>query len=130
MFTNAQAFDFSAFSAPIQQIAELNTAIFNKAFSAQQAAAQNLLTLSQARATAAMEINDVEGFVAFVSEQSDIAKSSTQELVESTLVGAKEAEAYFAQIQAIVSKSQETAVKTAPAALKSVAKKAASEKTA
>ena len=91
MFNNIPATDFSAFSAPIQKIVDLNTAIFTKVFEAQQAAAKKQMSLSQARAKAAMEIKDVEGFTAFVTEQSEIAKSSMQELTESTQVAAKDA---------------------------------------
>ncbi len=93
MFNNIPAVDFSAFAAPIQKIVDLNTAAITKAFEAQQAAAKDLLSLSQARAKAAMEIKDVDGFTAFVTEQSEIAKSSFQELTESTQVATEDATA-------------------------------------
>ena len=124
MFNNIPAVDFSAFAAPIQKIIDLNTAAITKAFEAQQAAAKDLLSLSQARAKAALEIKDVDGFTAFVTEQSEIAKSSFQELTESTQVATEDAKAYFAEVQAILTESQEVVAKAAPDP-KPIAKKAA-----
>ncbi|MEH6578120.1 MAG: hypothetical protein V7731_13675 [Amphritea sp.] len=122
MFNNIPAVDFSAFAAPIQKIIDLNTAVITKTFEAQQAAAKDLLSLSQARTKAALEIKDVDDFTAFVTEQSEIAKSSFQELTESTQVATEDAKAYFAEVQAILTESQEVVAKAAP---KPIAKKAA-----
>ncbi len=124
MFNYIPAVDFSAFAAPIQKIIDLNTAAITKAFEVQQAAAKDLLSLSQARTKAALEIKDVDGFTAFVTEQSEIAKSSFQELTESTQVATEDAKAYFAEVQAILTESQEVVAKAAPAP-KPIAKKAA-----
>ncbi|OMH26630.1 phasin family protein [Motiliproteus sp. MSK22-1] len=115
MFNNISATDFSSFAAPIQKIVDLNTATLTKVFEAQQAAAKKQMSLSQARAKAAMEIKDVEGFTAFITEQSEIAKSSMQDLTESTQTAAKDAKAYFAEVQAILTESQEVVAKAVPA---------------
>ena len=123
MFNNIPTVDFSAFAAPIQKIVDLNTAVIIKALEEQQAIAKNLLSVSQARTKAALEIKDVDGFAAFVTEQSEITQSSFQELAESTQVASKDANAYFVEVQAILTESQETVVKAAPA-LKPITKKA------
>ncbi|MEH6624823.1 MAG: hypothetical protein V7739_00125 [Motiliproteus sp.] len=139
MFNNMPAVDFSAFAAPmknmdlsafaaftapIQKIVDLNTATFTKAFEAQKAAAENQMSLCQARAQAAMEIKDVEGLTAFVTKQTEMAQSSIQELTESTQVAAKDAQSYFTKVQAILTEGQAVVTKAAPAK-KSAAKKAA-----
>ncbi len=129
MFNTLPAADFSAFAAPVQKIVDLNTAILSKAFATQQTAAKNLMTLSQARATAALEIKDVDSFVAFASEQAEITESSMLELAENTQAAAQDAKAYFAEVQAILTEGQEVVAKAAPV-LKPVAKKAASTKAA
>ena len=110
--------DFAAIFAPVQKIVDLNTAVVTKAFEAQKAAAKSQAELFQARAKCAMEIKDVEGLTAFVTEQSEIAKSSLAELTETSKTAAEEVKAYFAEVQALIS---ETQVKTKEVAVKKAA---------
>ena len=125
MLNTIPATDFSAFFAPVQKIIDLNTTVVTKAFEAQKAAAQSQAALFQARAKAAMQIKDVEGLTAFVTEQSEIAKTSLAELTETSKIAAEEVKAYFAEVQALMSETQakakDVAVKKAAAAPKKAA---------
>ncbi len=129
MFNNIPAFDLNAFTATIEKIVALNTATITKAAETQQAAARSLLTLSQERAKAALEIKDPEGYITFVTEQAEIARSTIEELLKNSQAATRDAEAYFAEIQAILSESQEAAAKAASAS-KSATQKAPAKKAA
>jgi len=114
MFNSIPAVDFSAFSAfpaPVQKLAALNTAVFTKAVEAQKAAVESQTALFQARAKAAMSIKDAAGLSAFINEQSELAKSSVAEMTANSKVAAEEIKAYFAEVQALLSQTQEVAVK-------------------
>ena len=115
MFNTIPAVDFTAFPAPVQKLIDLNTAVVTKAVEAQKAAAQSQVTLFQARAKAAMEIKDVAGLTAFVTEQTEIAKTSFAELTESSKAAAEEIKAYFVEVQALLSQTQDVVVKKAAA---------------
>jgi len=119
MFKTTPALDFAAFSAPVQKLVDLNTTVFTKAFEAQKATAQSQASLFQARAKAAMEIKDVAGFTAFVTEQTEIAKTSFADLTASSKTAAEEVKAYFADVQALLNQTKDAAVtavkKAAPA---------------
>lgn len=123
MFNTIPTVDFSSYVISTQKIIDLNTAAITKALETQQIAAKNLLSLSQARAKAAMEIKDIDDFSAFVTEQSEIVKSSIEEVTDSTQVAAEDAKTYFEEIQAILVENQEIAAKSA-STLTPIAKKA------
>ncbi len=116
MFNNIQAADFSAFGAPVQKLIDLNTATVSKAFELQQAAAEKQIAQSQASFKAALEIKDVEGFTAFVTEQSEIAKANLETLQGDVQAAAESTKAYFAEVQAILTEGQNTVVKAVKAA--------------
>ncbi len=133
MFNQFQNVDFSLFTVPAQKITDLNVATFNAAFEAQQAAAKSLVSLTEERSKAAMEIKDFDGFVAFAKAQGEIAQSSAQTLAEDSKVVVANAQTYFAAVQSILTDSQEAVKATvsslsvvpAAPAKKAVAKKAA-----
>jgi argonaute-like protein implicated in RNA metabolism and viral defense len=114
MFNSIPTADFSAFSAPVQKLVELNTAVITKAVEAQKAAVQSQAAQFQARVQAAMNIKDAAGFSAFITEQTELAKSSVTELTENSTVATAQIQAYFAEVQALLSETQD-AVKTASA---------------
>ncbi len=113
MFKNIQATDFSAFSAPVQKLIELNTATMTKAFELQQAAAMQQIAQSQASLKAALEIKDVEGLTAFVTKQSETAKANLETLQAEAQVSAESTKAYFAEVQAILTEGKDAVVKAA-----------------
>ncbi|MEH6824361.1 MAG: phasin family protein, partial [Motiliproteus sp.] len=94
MFKNIQAADFSAFGAPVQKLIELNTATMTKAFEFQQAAAKKQMAQSQASLKAALEIKDAKGLTSFVTEQSEIAKTTLEALKADTQVSVEASKAY------------------------------------
>ena len=113
MLNTIQAADFSAFGAPVQKLIELNTAAMTKAFELQQAAAQKQVAQSQASLKAAMGIKDAEGLTSFVTEQSEIAKTSLEALKTEAEVATESAKAYFSEVQAILAESKDVIVKAA-----------------
>ena len=113
MFNNLPAADFSVFAAPVQKLIELNTAAMTKAFELQQAAAQKQIAQSQASFKAALEIKDADGLTSFVTEQSEIAKTSLEALKTEAEVATESAKAYFSEVQAIMAESKDVIVKAA-----------------
>ncbi len=113
MFNNIKTADFSAFGAPVQKLIELNTATMTKAFELQQAAAKKQMAQSQASLKAALEIKDAKGLTSFVTEQSEIAKTTLEALKANTQVSVEASKAYFAEVQAILAETKDTVVKAA-----------------
>lgn len=112
----------------MQKIADLNVAKIEAAVEAQKATTQSLVELTEARVKAATEIKDYDGFVAFVKEQSELAQSSVEQLIEDSKGAIEDAKAYGEEIQKILGEVAEVpaakpAAKKAPA--RAAAKKAA-----
>ncbi len=116
MFKNIQATDFSALGAPVQKLIDLNTATMTKAFELQQAAAEKQIAQSQASLKAALEIKDADGLTAFVTEQSEIAKTNLEALTAEAQVSVENSKAYFAEVQAILTEGKDAVVKAAATA--------------
>ncbi|MFT6913882.1 MAG: hypothetical protein ACJAWL_000168 [Motiliproteus sp.] len=106
MFKTIPAVDLSAFSAPVQKLVELNTAVITKAVEAQKAGLESQTAQFQARVQAAMNIKDAAGFSEFITEQTELAKSSVTELTENSKVATEQVQAYFAEVQALLSETQ------------------------
>lgn len=111
MFNNIPAADFSAFTAPVQKIIDLNTATATKAFELQKAAAEKQIAQSQAAFKAALEIKDPEGFNAFVAEQSELAKANLEAMKAESQAAVESAKAYFTEVQAILNETKDLVVK-------------------
>ncbi len=116
--------DFTKALESMQKIADLNVAKIEAAVEAQKAAAQSLVELTEARVKAATEIKDYDGFVSFVKEQSELAQSSVEKLVEDSKVAVEDAQAYGEEVQKILGEATEVPA-AKPAAKKAAAKPAA-----
>ncbi len=112
MLNNIPTVDFSAFTAPMQKLVELNVAKFESAVAAQQDAAKALVELTETRAKAAAEIKDVDGFVSFFKEQAELAQENATKLAEDSKTAVQEAQAYGEEVQKILTESTD-AVKDA-----------------
>ncbi|OEY65096.1 hypothetical protein [Marinobacter sp. X15-166B] len=121
MFNTIPTVDFSAFGTPVQKLIELNTATFTKALEAQQAAVEKQTAQVQADFKAFTEIKDVEGLTSFVTAKTEDAKANFEALKSEAETLAQNTQAYFAEVQAILT---ESLTPVAPAA-KASAKKAA-----
>lgn len=134
MFKDFSSFDFSIFTTPALKVIELNTAILGKVLDDQQTAAKSLLALSEERIKAALAIKDYDSLLAFFNEQSEIAKTSAEELTGKSQSLAKEAEEYLSKLQVIVTDSQEAVAevvaKEMPGLVPVTAKKPAAKKAA
>lgn len=118
--------DFTKAFKSMQKITDLNVAKIEAAVEAQKAATQSLVKLTEARVKAVSEIKDYDGFVAFVKNQSELAQSSVEQLIEDGKGAAEDAKAYGSEIQQILGKVTEIAKPVVKkAAAKSATKKAA-----
>ena len=119
--------DFTKAFESMQKIADLNVAKIEAAVEAQKAATQGLVELTEARVKAATEIKDYDGFVAFVKEQSELAQTSVEKLIEDSKGAVEDAQAYGEEVQKILGEVAEAPAKPAakPAVKKAAAKKAA-----
>ncbi len=127
MFNNLPTADFSAFTAPVQKLIELNTATMTKAFELQKAAIEKQIAQSQADFKAVLEIKDVEALTSFVTVKSEAAKASLATLKAESEVATESAKAYFAEVQAILTEGKDAVVQAATpkaAVTKTAAKKA------
>ncbi|SFG52057.1 hypothetical protein [Neptunomonas qingdaonensis] len=113
MFNNLPTADFSAFSAPVQKLVELNTATFTKAFELQKATAEKQIAQAQADFKALSSIKDVEALTSFVNTKSEEAKANLEALQTEAQASVASSQAYFAEVQAILSES--TSAAKAPA---------------
>ncbi|MCP4125956.1 MAG: hypothetical protein GY753_02700 [Gammaproteobacteria bacterium] len=132
MFKEFQSLNNSLFSVPVQKIIDLNIATFNAVVKTQQAESESLLSLAEERSKAALKINDLDDFIAFMKEQGEITQTNAQKFIDGNNVAVKDAQVYISEVQAIMSDSQAAVKKSvenlavAPApAKKSAAKKAA-----
>ncbi len=132
MFNEFQNLNNSLFSVPVQKIIDLNIATFNAVVKTQQAESESLLSLAEERSKAALKINDLDDFIAFMKEQGEITQTNAQKFIDGNNVAVKDAQVYISEVQAIMSDSQAAVKKSvenlavAPApAKKSAAKKAA-----
>lgn len=105
MFNNLPNADFSAFSAPVQKLVELNTATFTKAFELQKATAEKQMAQAQADFKALSSIKDVDALTAFVKTKSEEAKANLEALQTEAQASVANSQAYFAEVQAILTAS-------------------------
>lgn len=106
--TNFKMPDLTALSNPMQKLIDLNVAKIESAVEAQQAAAKNLVELTEARAKAASEIKDYDGFVSFMKDQAELAQSNVEKLSADSQAAVEEARAYGEEVQKIMQESVET----------------------
>ncbi len=107
--TNFQMPDLTALTNPMQKLIDLNVAKIEAAVAAQQDAAKNLVELTEARAKAASEIKDYEGFVSFMKSQAELAQANVQKLSADSQAAVEEARAYGEEVQKIMKESVESA---------------------
>lgn len=67
--------------APATKLAELNKGMLEKLVATQQAAAKEMVELTEARINAAVQIKDVESLTAFLEEQVALVKSGSEKAV-------------------------------------------------
>ena len=108
MFKNIPTADFSAFSAPVQKLIELNTATMTKAFELQKAAFEKQVAQSQADFKAVSEIKDPKALTSFVAAKTEEAKKKAD-----AQVAAESTKAYFTEVQAILTESKDVIVNAA-----------------
>ncbi len=97
--------DLTALTNPMQKLIDLNVAKIEAAVEAQQAAAKNLVELTEARAKAAAEIKDYEDLLAFMKEQAELAQSNVEKLTAESKAAVEEARAYGEEVQKIMKES-------------------------
>lgn len=114
--------DFTAAFESVQKLADLNVAKIEAAVETQKAATKSLVELTEARIKAATEIKDYDGYVAFMTEQAELAQSSIEKLVEDAKTAGEEAKVYAEEVKTILTSISEA---PKPAPKKSRAKKAA-----
>ena len=102
MLNNIPNADFSAFSAPVQKLIELNTATFTKAFELQKATAEKQIAQTQADFKALSAIKDVTALTSFLTAKSEEAKANLEALKAEAEVSVEKSKAYFAEVQAIL----------------------------
>ncbi|ORU93649.1 MAG: hypothetical protein A6F70_06180 [Cycloclasticus sp. symbiont of Bathymodiolus heckerae] len=97
--------DFSAFSAPITKLIELNKAQFEKMAAAQQEAAKNYAQLTEERIKAVSGIKDPEALNAFAKEQVELAQTGLEKVVADSKSLFEDAKAYNEQVLELVKES-------------------------
>ncbi len=106
--TNFQMPDLTALTNPVQKLIDLNVAKIEAAVAAQQAAAKNLVELTEARAKAAGDIKDYDGFVSFMKSQAELAQANVEKLSADSQAAVEEARAYGEEVQKIMKDSLES----------------------
>lgn len=97
MFNNLESF-----FAPVQKIAELNQAYFEKLLLSQQAAIAQMSATTEASMTAAMSINDADGFNSYLIEQAEIVQGGFEKAIANSMQLAKGAASHNEEIMAVV----------------------------
>jgi len=108
MLKNLPVVDFTKFAAPVRQLTELNVARFEAAVKVQNVAVKELVELTESRVKAAAEIKDFDGLVSFVKDQTELAKSRTEKLIDDSKVAVEDAKSYGEDVQKILSEGLKT----------------------
>jgi phasin family protein len=122
--------DFTKIFESMQKIADLNIAKIEAAVEAQKAATQSLVELTEARVKAVSEIKDYDGFAAFVKDQSELTKSSVEQMIEDSKGAVEDAQSYGEEVKKILSEVTEVAAPVAAPVAKKAAAKPAAKKAA
>lgn len=100
MFSNLESF-----FAPVQKIAELNQAYFEKILISQQAAIADISAITEASMSAAMRVNDTDGFNDYLLEQAEIVQAGFEKAVLNSMQLARGAASHNEEIMTVVQSS-------------------------
>jgi len=100
---------------PVQKLVELNVAKFDQAVASQTAASKSFIEQAEAQIKSATEIQSYDALVAFMKEQTEVAKTNMEQLIAESKTATEEVVAYSQEVQKILSESVDAAKPVAPA---------------
>ncbi|MDO6564821.1 hypothetical protein Q4488_15665 [Amphritea sp. 1_MG-2023] len=109
MFKSIPTANFTAFSAPVQKLIELNTTTFTQAFELHKAAMEKQIAQVQVDLKMFSAIKDAEAFTTFVTAKSEETKAKIEALQSEAKLAAESSKAYFTEVQAILTAASKAA---------------------
>lgn len=97
--------DFSKMFEPVQKLVELNISKFDQAVANQTAASKAFIEQAEAQIKSATEIKSYDALVAFMKEQTEVAKHNMEQLIADSKTATEEVVAYSQEVQKILSES-------------------------
>ncbi len=116
--------DFSKMFEPVQKLVELNISKFDQAVANQTVASKTFIEQAEAQIKSATEVQSYDALVAFMKEQTEIAKNNMEQMIADSKTATEEVVAYSQEVQKILSESVDMA-KPAASTKKSAGKKVA-----
>lgn len=90
---------------PVQKLIDLNLEKFQSAVTAQSQATKEFIEQADARILAASEIKDFDALAAFIKEQTEIARTSMEKMIEESKTATDQVVAYGNEVQKILNDS-------------------------